>query len=139
MEPRTLRQGRQPVTSRTSRKRRAGGVSLQRNSKRRDATSAPDAEAEIARLTRELDEARSRLRDIEEKGTDAYTARKIETLIEAAQIARGHAFDASLLRSRAEGDLRALERAILEASGPFGWLLRRAARRVLEQAAKSPG
>ncbi|MBR0648562.1 hypothetical protein GXW78_02715 [Roseomonas terrae] len=88
-------------------------------------------DAEIARLRRELAEAQARLREIEEKGTDVYSARKIESLLEAAQIARGQAFDASLARNRAEGELRALQRAIMEGRGPSGWLLRRAARRVL--------
>ncbi|MBR0672475.1 hypothetical protein [Neoroseomonas soli] len=94
-------------------------------------TEAKDAE--IARLARDLAETQARLREIEERGTEVYTARKIESLLEAAQIARGQAFDASLARNRAEGQLRALERAIVEVRGPYGWFLRRAARRVLAQ------
>lgn len=99
------------------------------------AAQTEEKDAEIARLTRDLAEAQARLREIEEKGTEAYTARKIEALLEAAQIARGQAFDASLARNRAEGELRTLERAIMGARGPSGWLLRRAARRVLAQVA----
>lgn len=89
-----------------------------------------DKDAEIARLTRDLADARATIKEIEDRGTDAYTARKIEGLLAAAQVARGQALDASLERSKAEGELRALERAITEARGPAGWLLRRAARRV---------
>lgn len=89
-----------------------------------------DKDAEIERLARELAEAQARLQQIEEQGTDAFTARKIETLLEAAQIARGQAFDASLARNKAEGELRALQKAIADARGPTGWLLRRAARRL---------
>lgn len=92
---------------------------------------AGEKDVEIARLTEALAETQARLREIEEKGADAYTARKIESLLEAAQIARGQAFDASLARNRAEGELRTLQRAIVEARGPSGWLLRRVARRVL--------
>lgn len=97
-----------------------------------------EKDAEIARLAGDLAEAQARLREIEEKSTEAYTARKIESLLEAAQIARGQAFDASLARNRAEGELRILERAIMDARGPSGWLLRRAARRVLVQATVRP-
>jgi predicted nucleic acid-binding Zn-ribbon protein len=89
-----------------------------------------DKDAEIERLSRELAEAQAKLLQIEERGVDAFTARKIETLLEAAQIARGQAFDASLARNKAEGELRALQKAIAEARGPAGWLLRRAARRL---------
>lgn len=38
-----------------------------------------EKEAEIARLARDLAEAQARLRDIEEKGADVYSARKIAT------------------------------------------------------------
>lgn len=139
MDAHILEQGSWPVTSRNSRKRGPRGVARRQNGHPGNSTSKHEVEGEIGRLTRELEEARTRLRDIEEEGTEAYTARKIETLMEAGQVARGHAFDASLARNRAESDLRKLERAILEARGPFGWLLRRAARRVLGRAAISPG
>lgn len=121
--------------SRKRRSRRQRSVGSPRKLRPMDlsASQTEEKEAETARLARELAEAQSKLREIEEKGTEAYTARKIEALLEAAQIARGQAFDASLARNRAEGELRALERAIMEARGPSGWLLRRAARRVLAQ------
>jgi hypothetical protein len=89
-----------------------------------------EKDAEIARLARELANAQAKLTEFEELGTDAFMARKVETLLAAAQSARGQALDASLARSKAEGELRALEKAITEARGPTGWLLRRAARRV---------
>lgn len=97
---------------------------------RGNAESVDDKDAVIARLTRELADARATIKDIEDQGTDAFTARKIEALLGAAQTARGQALDASLARSKAEGELRALEKAITEARGLAGWLLRRAARRV---------
>ena len=90
------------------------------------ATERPDVE----RLSRELEDMRARLRQIEDQGVDAFTARKIETLIEAAQIARGQALDAALERTKAQGELRALRDAIEKAPGPAGWLLRRATRRL---------
>lgn len=93
-------------------------------------SQAEEKDAEIARLTRERDEAQAKLQQIEAQGVDAFTARKIETLLEAAQIARGQAFDASLARNKAEGELRALQKAIADARGPSGWFLRRAARRL---------
>ena len=86
--------------------------------------------ADVQRLSREVEETRAKLRQIEEHGLDAFTAKKIEALIEAAQIARGQALDAALERTKAQGELRALRDAIEKAPGPTGWLLRRAARRV---------
>ncbi|MBW6399865.1 hypothetical protein KPL78_18545 [Roseomonas sp. HJA6] len=132
------------MTYKANRKRRPHvqrGGDGQRKAKPSAASTAQqtDKDAEIARLTLDLADARSKLQEIEEKGTDAYSARKIESLLEAAQIARGQAFDASVARNRAEGELRIVRRAILEARGPSGWLLRRAARRVLAAAAASPG
>ncbi|HEY4253739.1 MAG TPA: hypothetical protein VGM87_21200 [Roseomonas sp.] len=100
------------------------------NKPKRTKAQAGDPGAEIARLTAELAEAQARLRTIEEKGVDAFTAGRIESLIEAAQIARGQAFDAALARNKAEGELRGLRKAIEEERGPSGWLLRRAARRL---------
>ena len=135
---RISRQGWCEVTCKAGRKRRSRhprGVAGPRKSTAtgKPAELAEEKDAEIARLVRDLAEAQARLREIEAKGSEAYTARKIESLLEAAQLARGQAFDASLARNRAEGELRALERAITEVRGPSGWLLRRAARRVLAQ------
>jgi predicted nucleic acid-binding Zn-ribbon protein len=100
------------------------------------AKQAAEKDAEISRLAGELADAQARLKEIEDRGTDAFMAQKIEALLAAAQFARGQAFDASLARNRAEGELRALEKAISEARGPAGWLLRRAARRVRPQIAQ---
>lgn len=108
----------------------AGGPNTSARKLKKAGLQSGDKDAEIERLARELAEAQARLQQIEAQGTDAFTARKIETLLEAAQIARGQAFDASLARNKAEGDLRALQKAIAEAPGPSGWLLRRAARRL---------
>lgn len=119
------RQSRPPQAIVSRRKPKSGGD---------PAEVANSKDAEISRLARELAEAQAKLREIEATSTESYTARKMESLLEAAQIARGQAFDASLARNQAVGRLRALERAILEARGPSGWLLRRAARRVLAQA-----
>ncbi|MBR0656101.1 hypothetical protein [Plastoroseomonas arctica] len=91
----------------------------------------PDAAAAtLERLSREVEETRAKLRQVEEQGLDAFTAKKIETLIEAAQIARGQALDAALERTKAQGELRALRDAIEKAPGPAGWLMRRALRRL---------
>jgi hypothetical protein len=124
------------ATCKAGRKRRSRpphSVSSQRKltSKGTCAVSTEATDAEISRLARDLAEAQARLREIDERGTESYMARKIESLLEAAQIARGQAFEASLARNRAESQLRALERAIVEVRGPSGWFLRRAARRVL--------
>ncbi len=117
------------------RKRRSGNPRGPARARKAKATGQPEVQAEerdaeIARLADALADAQAKLKAIEEHGADAYTARKIESLLEAAQIARGQAFDASLARNKAEGELRQLEKAIMEARGPSGWLLRRAARRV---------
>lgn len=84
----------------------------------------------IERLSRELNEALAKLRAGAEEGADAFTAKKIETLIEAALTARGQAMEAALERTKAQGELRALQAGIEKARGPAGWLLRRAARRL---------
>lgn len=122
------------MTLRAGRKRRARTARRAARSRTpaigSDAT-AEEKDTEVEQLKRDLAEAQWKLRQIEENGADIYTARKIESLLEAAQIARGQAFDASLARNRAESELRSLERAIMEARGPSGWLLRRAARRLL--------
>lgn len=91
---------------------------------------AGTGDAEVQRLTQELAATGAKLRQIEEQGIDAFTAKKIEALIEAAQIARGQALDAALERTKVQGELRTLRDAIDKAPGPMGWLLRRAARRV---------
>jgi len=87
-------------------------------------------ETAVDRLTRELAETRAALHQIEQQGLDAFTARKIEALIEAAQIARGQALDAALERTKAQAELKALRDAIGKAPGASGWLLRRALRRI---------
>lgn len=91
---------------------------------------ASDLVAEVARLSRELEETRAKLRAVERDGIAAVTARRLAALEEGQQVARGQAVEASLARSRAEAELRTLQRAITEAPGPMGWLLRRAARRL---------
>ncbi|UPG73111.1 hypothetical protein MVG78_02715 [Roseomonas gilardii subsp. gilardii] len=97
------------------------------------------AEAEIARLRQELREARATLERLalEREPEAARTAlsRRLAELEEARQVARGHAVEAALARSRAEADLQALRNAISHAPGLSGWLLRRAQRRLEE---KSP-
>ncbi|MBP0447020.1 hypothetical protein J8J14_19785 [Roseomonas sp. SSH11] len=86
--------------------------------------------AEVARLSRELDEARARLAQIEKHGIAKVTAQRLAALEEGQQVARGQAVDAALAKSKAEAELRSLRKAITEAPGPLGWLLRRAARRL---------
>jgi hypothetical protein len=94
------------------------------------APGAGDLVHEIARLTRERDEARSELSRIKQQGIAAVTAQRIAALEEGQQVARGQAVDATLARSKAEAELRALRDAIAKAPGPAGWLMRRAARRL---------
>ncbi|HEY8611640.1 MAG TPA: hypothetical protein VIL69_10180 [Roseomonas sp.] len=91
---------------------------------------ASDLVAEVARLTRELDEARARLKKIEQHGIATVTAQRMAALEEGQQVARGQAVEAAFARSMAEAELRSLQKAILDAPGPAGWLLRRAARRL---------
>ncbi|MCR0983967.1 hypothetical protein [Roseomonas populi] len=86
--------------------------------------------AEVARLSRKLDECRARLAQIEKHGIDSATAQRLAALEEGQQVARGQAVDAALAKSKAEAELRALRKAITEAPGPLGWLLRRATRRL---------
>jgi signal transduction protein with GAF and PtsI domain len=127
------------MAGRKPRARKAGGgategkpvvASPTRRRAKRPVARGDDKDAEIARLTQALAEAHATIKELETQGIDAFTARKIESLLAAAQVARGQALDASLARSKAEGELRTLEKAITEARGPAGWLLRRAARRV---------
>ncbi|WP_458094245.1 hypothetical protein [Roseomonas sp. WA12] len=90
-----------------------------------------DLVAEVARLTRDLDETRAKLARIEKHGIAAVTAQRIAALEEGQQIARGQAVDATLAKSKAEAELRNLQKAIAEAPGPLGWLVRRAAQRLM--------
>jgi predicted nucleic acid-binding Zn-ribbon protein len=107
-----------------SRRRRNGPTDRGNNPR------AADLVAEAARLSRELDEARAKLKRIEEHGIAAVTAQRLAALEEGQQVARGQAVEAALARSRAEAELRALRKAIEDAPGPMGWLLRKAARRL---------
>lgn len=124
------------MAGRKPRPSRPRGVAAERKSEgagdlaKRPARRVDKKDAQIARLTQELADAHAKLKEIEDHGADAFTLRKIEALLAAAQVARGQALDASLARSKAEGELRALEKAIAEARGPAGWLMRRAVRRV---------
>lgn len=97
-------------------------------------TKAPrhrsDPKAEIVQLRRELEEARARLREVEERGADAFLARRLADLEEGRQVARGQAVEAAVAKSRAEAELRALRDAIAGAPGVWGWLLRRAQTRL---------
>ncbi|SHI42818.1 hypothetical protein SAMN02745194_00334 [Roseomonas rosea] len=86
--------------------------------------------SEVARLSRELDECRAKLKQIEQQGIAKVTARRLAALEEGQQIARGQAVDAALAKSKAEAELRALRKAIAEAPGPLGWLIRKAAGRL---------
>jgi len=92
-----------------------------------------DPGREISSLRRELEEARALLKQVEMSKTEAGSltlARRLATLEEERQIARGHAVEASLARSKAEAELRALQNAIDKAPGFHGWLLRRARKRM---------
>lgn len=100
---------------------------------RSNARQAMDPGREISSLRRELEEARALLKQVELNRTEAGSlmlARRLATLEEERQVARGHAVEASLARSKAEAELRALQNAIDKAPGFYGWLLRRARRRL---------
>ncbi|MCK8787441.1 hypothetical protein M0638_24020 [Roseomonas sp. NAR14] len=88
---------------------------------------------DLAQLRRELDEARTRLRAIEQQGIAKVTADRLAALDEGQKVARGQALDAVLARNQAEAELRALRDAIAKAPGVSGWLIRRAARRLVER------
>ncbi|PWC29551.1 hypothetical protein [Teichococcus aestuarii] len=92
------------------------------------------AQGEVERLRQELEEARALLREISQgpEGERSRVARRLATLEEERQIARGHAVEAALARSRAEAELKALRDAIHKAPGLQGWLLRRASRHLLK-------
>ena len=96
-----------------------------------------EAETEIARLRQELREARATLERLalarEPEAARAALSRRLAELEEARQVARGHAVEAALARSRAEADLQALRNALSRAPGLSGWLLRRAQRRLEEK------
>lgn len=98
----------------------------------RPAGPPPAAQGEVERLRRELEEARALLREMSQgpDGDRSVLARRLATLEEERQIARGHAVEASLARSRAEAELKALRDAIHKAPGLQGWLLRRASRHL---------
>jgi hypothetical protein len=87
-------------------------------------------EAELVQLRRELAEARAALQQVEQGGADAFFARRLAQLEEGQQVARGQAVEATVAKSRAEAELRALRNAIEKAPGFAGWLLRRAQRRL---------
>ncbi|HWX51474.1 MAG TPA: hypothetical protein VNZ61_25800 [Roseomonas sp.] len=100
---------------------------------RRAGRQAVDAGQEISQLRRELEEARALLKQVELNRTEAGSlllARRLATLEEERQIARGLAVEASLARSKAEAELRALQDAISKAPGLWGWMLRRARRKL---------
>lgn len=89
-------------------------------------------QGEIERLRRELEETRALLGEMTKgpEGEKSAVARRLATLEEERQVARGHAVEASLARSRAEAELKALRDAIHKAPGLQGWLLRRATRHL---------
>ncbi len=90
-----------------------------------------DPGREISRLRQELEEAQALLRQVELSRTEAGSlvlAKRLATLEEERQVARGLAVEATLARSKAEAELRQLRDAIDKASGWQGWLLRRAKR-----------
>lgn len=87
-------------------------------------------EAELAQLRGELAAARVKVQQAEPGGADAFFARRIAELEEGQQVARGQAVEAAVARSRAEAKLQALQDAIGKVPGVYGWLLRRAQRRL---------
>lgn len=92
-----------------------------------------ETEAEVTQLRLELAEAREKLRQVEQGGADAFLARRLAELEEGRQVARGQAVEATVARSRAEAELRALQDAIEKAPGLWGWLLRKAKARLEER------
>ncbi|MFC0384245.1 hypothetical protein [Muricoccus vinaceus] len=92
-----------------------------------------DPKAEIVQLRRELEEARARLHAVEQNGADDFLRRRLSELEEHRQVARGQAVEATVAKSRAEAELRALKDAIAKAPGVWGWLLRKAQRRLEER------
>ncbi|KAA2214695.1 hypothetical protein [Teichococcus oryzae] len=99
----------------------------------RQARLAADPGREISRLRQELEEARTLLKQVELNRSEAGSlvlAKRLATLEEERQVARGLAVEATLARSKAEAELRRLQDAIERAPGWQGWLLRRAKRRL---------
>ncbi|WP_426955623.1 hypothetical protein [Muricoccus radiodurans] len=92
--------------------------------------SSTNLEAEVARLSGELTEARTRLKHIEQHGIAVATAQRLAALEEGQMVARGQALEAIRARSQAEAEFRALQKAIHDAPGVAGWLLRRAVRHL---------
>ncbi|MXP62745.1 hypothetical protein E0493_05180 [Roseomonas sp. M0104] len=100
---------------------------------RKSGRQVVDPGQEISQLRRELEEARALLRNVELNRTEAGSltlARRLATLEEERQVARGLAVEAALARSKVEAELKALRDAIEKAPGVWGWLLRRARRRL---------
>jgi hypothetical protein len=73
---------------------------------------------------------RAKLDQIEKHGIAKVTAQRIAALEEGQQVARGQSVDATLAKSKAEAELRSLQKAIADAPGPMGWLVRKAVRRL---------
>jgi flagellar biosynthesis/type III secretory pathway protein FliH len=95
----------------------------------RTASPPPEA-AEVEQLRRDLAEAQRRLREVEQRGADAFLAGRLAELEEARQVARGQAVEAALARSRVEAELNALRESVAQANkGVPGWLLRWAQRK----------
>ncbi|MFZ6762202.1 hypothetical protein [Pseudoroseomonas sp. WGS1072] len=105
--------------------RRGRAKSIPKSQTRRPAEAA----GEVARLRQELQEARALLRELAEGG-GSVVAKRLASLEEERQIARGQAVEAAMAKSKAEGELRRLQAAIDKAPGFRGWLLRRARRRL---------
>jgi hypothetical protein len=101
-----------------------------RPAKKLSGATAENLVTELARLSRELEETCAKLAQIERDGIAKVTAQRLAALEEGQQVARGQAVDAALARSKAEAELRKLQKAVAEAPGPLGWLVRRAAQRL---------
>ncbi|MFT8243257.1 hypothetical protein [Roseomonas sp. BN140053] len=95
-----------------------------------------DQETDLARLGRELDEVKGQLWELQkkEKQSERTSAERIATLEKDLKAARAYTLDAGLARIEAEGKLRALRAAIMGVPGLSGWLLRRAARKLVDSA-----
>jgi hypothetical protein len=87
-------------------------------------------DGEVEQLRAELAEAQRRLREVEQRGADAFLAGRLAELEEARQVARGQAVEAALARSRVEAELNALRDSVAKAKGVAGWLLRWAERKA---------
>ena len=69
-----------------------------------------DPKAEIVQLRRELEEARARLRVVEQNGADDFLRRRLAELEEHRQVARGQAVEAAVAKSRATDSIRSRSR-----------------------------